>query len=208
MPSYETDYGTEMIKLPEPRYDSETSVEESLLKRRSVRDYSGEPLTLSEISQLLWAIQGTTNKEMGFRTAPSAGALYPLEVYVVAGNVDGLPDGIYRYKTREHGLEGVVEGDKRTELYNAALEQSAVKDAAAVMVLSAVYERVTVKYGEKGKMYAHIEAGHAAQNAYLQAVSLNLGMVVMGGFIDDEVKKVVKMPEDEVPLYLIPVGKK
>jgi len=118
MPNYET----EIIRLPEPRHDSETSIEESLLKRRSVRDYSDEPLTLSEISQLLWAVQGTTNKEIGFRTAPSAGALYPLEVYIVAGNVNRLPDGIYKYKTREHGLERIAKGDKRAKLYSAALE--------------------------------------------------------------------------------------
>ena len=200
-------YESEIIKLPEPRYDSETSIEKALLERRSVRDYKDEPLTLIEVSQLLWAAQGITDPG-GFRTAPSAGALYPLELYVVAGNVNDLPDGIYKYKPHGHELARVVEGDKRTELCNAALDQPPVKDAAAVIVFSAVYERTTGKYGERGIRYVHIEAGHAAQNIYLQAVSLNLGTVVIGAFDDEEVKKVLNTGDEEQPLYIMPVGKR
>lgn len=197
----------EKIKLPEPKYDSNTSVEQALLKRRSVREYKDTPLTLTEISQLLWAAQGITDPR-GFRTAPSAGALYPLELYVVAGNVNDLPNGIYKYRPHEHELAMVVEGDERTELCNAALGQPSVKDAAAVIVFSAVYERTTVKYGEKGIRYVHIEVGHASQNIYLQAVSLNLGTVVIGAFDDEEVKKIINTGDEEQPLYLMPVGKK
>jgi SagB-type dehydrogenase family enzyme len=196
----------EKIKLPEPKYDSNTSVEQALLKRRSVRVYKDEPLALTEVSQLLWAAQGITDPR-GFRTAPSAGALYPLELYVVAGNVNDLPDGIYRYKPHKHELAMVVEGDKRTELCNAALDQPSIKDAAAVIVFSAVYERTTGKYGERGIRYVHIEVGHAAQNIYLQAVSLNPGLVVIGAFDDEEVKKIMNMEDKEHPLYIIPVGK-
>ena len=196
----------EKIRLPEPKYDSNTSVEQALLKRRSVRVYKDEPLALTEVLQLLWAAQGITDPR-GFRTAPSAGALYPLELYVVAGNVNDLPDGIYKYKPHKHELAMVVEGDKRTELCNAALDQPSIKDAAALIVFSAVYERTTGKYGERGIRYVHMEVGHAAQNIYLQAVSLNLGLVVIGAFDDEEVKKIMNMEDKEQPLYIIPVGK-
>ena len=198
---------SEIIKLPAPRYKSSVSVEEALLKRRSVRDYKNEPLTLADVSQLLWSAQGITDPR-GLRTSPSAGALYPLEVYVVAGNVKDLPGGIYRYKPHKHELERVVAGDKRTELCNAALGQPCVRNAPAVIVFSAVYERVTVKYGERGIRYVHIEAGHAAQNAFLQAVSLNLGAVVIGAFHDEEVKKIIRAADREQPLYIMPVGKR
>lgn len=198
---------TERIKLPEPGNDSPTSIEQALLKRRSVRDYKDEPLTLTEVSQLLWAAQGITDPR-GFRTAPSAGALYPLEVYVVVGNVNNLSDGIYRYKPHVHELERILEGDKRAELCIAALGQSSVKDGAIAIVFSAVYERTTQKYGERGIRYVHIEVGHSAQNVYLQAVSLDLGTVVIGAFQDDAVKIITNMPDEEHPLYIMPVGRK
>jgi len=197
----------ETIKLPEPRYGSETSVEEALLARRSVRNYKNEPLTLKEVSQLLWAAQGITN-EKGLRVAPSAGALYPLEVYLAVGNVNSLSSGVYKYKPQGHELAKVAEGDKRMELYNAALNQSAVKDAAVAVVFSAVYKRTAEKYGERGKRYVHLETGHAAQNVYLQATSLGLGTVVIGAFDDNEVKKIMNMQDDEQPLYIMPVGRK
>ncbi|HUU50347.1 MAG TPA: SagB/ThcOx family dehydrogenase [Nitrospinota bacterium] len=196
-----------IIKLPEPKYDSKTSVEKALLKRRSVRSYKNEPVTLAETSQLLWAAQGITNPE-GFRTAPSAGALYPLEVYLIAGNVDSLNAGIYKYKNHRHALIRVREGDKRKGLSMAAFAQRAVRDAALDIVISAVYERTTVKYRKRGIRYVHMEAGHAAQNIFLQAVSLNLGTVTIGAFWDGQVKRVVNMPDEEHPLYIIPVGRK
>ncbi len=198
---------TERIKLPEPGHDSPTSIEQALLKRRSVRDYKDEPLTLAELSQLLWAAQGITDRR-GFRAAPSAGALYPLEVYVVAGNVSNLPSGIYKYKPHEHELEKILEGDKRAKLCIAALGQSSVKDGAIAIVFSAVYERTTQKYGERGIRYVHMEVGHAAQNVYLQAVSLNLGTVVIGAFQDDAVRMIINMPDEENPLYIMPIGRK
>jgi len=197
----------ETIKLPEPRFESEISVEEALLARRSVRDYKNNPLTLKEVSQLLWAAQGITN-EKGSRSAPSAGALYPLEVYMIIGNVNSLSSGVYKYKPQGHELAKVAEGDKRMELCNAALDQSAVKDAAVVVVFSAVYERTVEKYGERGERYVHLETGHAAQNVYLQATSLGLGTVVIGAFDDNKVKKIMNMQDDEHPLYIMPVGRK
>jgi SagB-type dehydrogenase family enzyme len=200
------EYKSETIKLPEQAQDSNTSIEEALLKRRSVRSYKDSPLTLEEISQLLWAAQGITDRR-GLRAAPSAGALYPLEIYIIAGNVNDLPDGIYNYKPLKHELVRIVKGDKRNELCNAALGQSSIRTAAAVIVFSAVYERTTIKYGDRGVKYVHIETGHAAQNVFLQAVSLGLGTVVIGAFDDDDLTEVLKMPEGEQPLYIMPVGR-
>ena len=198
----------EIIKLPEPRYDSETSIEKALLERRSVRAYKDDPLTLTEVSQLLWAAQGITDPRKGFRTAPSAGALYPLEVYLVIGNVEEVTKGVYKYRPPEHELIKVRNGDVRDELTVAALGQTWVGEGAIVIVFSAVYERTTQKYGDRGIKYVHMEAGHATQNVYLKAVSLNLGTVVVGAFKDDEVRKILNMPDKEHPLYIMPVGKR
>jgi SagB-type dehydrogenase family enzyme len=195
------------MTLPEPQYDGEISIEEALLKRRSIRQYTGEPLTLQEVSQLLWAGQGITDPR-GYRTAPSAGALYPLEIYVVVGDVENLAEGVYKYEPVEHELVQVLEGDKRTDLASAALGQSSVSDAAIDLVVVAVYERTTVKYGERGIRYVHIEVGHAAQNMCLQATAMDLGIVTVGAFQDEQVKEVLDLPEDEQPLYIIPVGRK
>ncbi len=195
----------ETISLPSPSYESDTSVEEALRERRSIRSYSDEPLTLHEMSQLLWAAQGVTD-ERGFRTAPSAGALYPLEIYVVVGNVTDLSAGIYKYFPETHKLRRIIAGDKRKELAVAALGQAHVERGAIDLVFSAVYERTTRKYGERGIRYVHMEVGHAAQNVYLQAKSLNLGTVVIGAFHDDRMKKLIGMPEEEEPLYIMPIG--
>jgi SagB-type dehydrogenase family enzyme len=197
----------ERIQLPKPRYDSETSVEEALVQRRSIRDYSSENLTLEELSQLLWAAQGITGP-WGGRTAPSAGALYPLELYIVVGDAEGLDRGVYRYGPEEHELEKVKNGDVRAELADAALGQEFIGDAAIDIVFSAVYERTTVKYRERGVRYVYLEAGHAAQNVYLQAVALDLGTVTIGAFYDNDVKDVVGIQEQENPLYIMPVGRK
>lgn len=194
------------IKLPSPRYNSDVSIEQALLKRRSVRKYKAEPLTIAEVSQLLWSAQGITNPS-GFRTAPSAGALYPLEVYLVVGEVKGLSQGIYKYLPRQHELLKIKDGDARRELAIAALGQSWVKDAAVDIVFAAVYERVTRKYGKRGIRYVHMEVGHAAENVYLQAVSLKLGTVVVGAFEDEKVKRILNMAESEQPLYIMPIGK-
>ncbi|GAK55613.1 nitroreductase family protein [Candidatus Vecturithrix granuli] len=197
----------EKISLPDPKYDSSTSVESALRQRRSVRDYADEPLTLSEVSQLLWAAQGVTDLRMGFRTAPSAGALYPLEIYAVIGNVSGLAAGIYKYEPHAHALAHLRAGDVRQDLAVAALGQTSIQTGAIALIFSAVYERTTRKYGERGVRYVHIEVGHAAQNVYLQAVSLNLGAVVIGAFQDTQVKTIVNMRDEENPLYIMPVGK-
>ncbi len=192
--------------LPQPRRSGPWSVEGALAERRSVREYTGDVLTRAELGQLLWAAQGITGRE-GLRTAPSAGALYPLEVYVAVGAVEDLPSGIYRYEPDRHALALVAGGDRRAELTAAALGQECVQDGAVVMALAAVYRRTTAKYGERGIRYAHMEVGHAAQNVCLQAVALGLGTVVVGAFEDRDVKKVMNMGAREEPLCLMPVGR-
>ena len=194
------------IMLPEPRYRSGISLEETLRDRRSVRKYSSDSLTLADVAQLLWSGQGVSDGR-DRRTSPSAGALYPLELYLVAGNVEALPSSIYQYRPARHALSLVVVGDKRRELATAALRQNWVSKAPAVVVITAVYERTTRKYGDRGQKYVHMEAGHAAQNISLQAVSLGLGAVTVGAFADREIKQILNLPEDEVALYIMPVGK-
>ena len=195
-----------IIKLPAPCYDSNTSVERALIQRRSIRSYSNDFLSLAEISQLLWAAQGITDPR-GYRTAPSAGALYPIEVYIAAGRVKGLPSGIYKYRPHKNELAKIVDGDKRAEICSASLNQKSISNAAAVIVFCAVYERTTVKYGERGIRYVYIEVGHAVENVYLQAVSLNLGTLVIGAFVDNDLKDVMNFDLYEYPLCIMPVGK-
>ena len=194
------------IKLPEPRTDHGTSVEQALRLRRSVRSFSARPLQLAEAAQLLWSAQGITHRD-GLRTTPSAGALYPLEIYLVAGNVNDLPVGLWHYLPDDHRLERLADTDIRTPLAHAALDQAWIREAAAVVVIAAVYERTSRKYGERAIRYVHIEAGHAAENLFLQAVSLDLKTVIVGAFRDDELRNTLQLPEDHAPLILMPVGR-
>ena len=199
------------IKLPQPSYKSETSIEEALKLRRSIREYEDRPLTIKHISQLFWAAQGVTKPDPwlragGFKTAPSAGATYPLEVYMVVkeGGVEGLEPGIYHYLPKTHEIELIKKGDYSRELMRAALDQEWVGAAAVNMVITAVYERTTKRYGDRGIRYVHMEVGHVGENVYLQCVSLGLGCVVIGAFYDDRVKEILGV--DEAPLYIIPIG--
>lgn len=193
------------IALPAPNVSSDTSLEEALLQRRSIRDYSEKPLTMAQLGQLLWAAQGITSGD-GKRTAPSAGALYPLEVYAVVGNVAGLDPGVYRYIPGTHSLVKVLDGDCRNPLSQAALNQEWVSRGAIDIVITAVFERTTVKYGDRGIRYVYMEAGHAAQNICLQAAALGLGMVTVGAFHENDVKKVLNIPDNEETIYIMPVG--
>ncbi|MCX7816179.1 MAG: SagB/ThcOx family dehydrogenase [Syntrophales bacterium] len=190
-----------VIDLPTPTKTGKMSIEETIVKRESVRAFTQRSLTKEELSQLCFALQGITRK-WGGRTTPSAGALYPLEVYVV------LPDGVYKYIPHKHRLELKVEGDVRVSLSRAALGQDCIASAPSVFVIAAVFERVTRKYGKRGERYVMIEVGHAAQNFHLQAVALNLASVPVGAFYDDEVHRVLKLEREEIPLYLLPVGEK
>jgi len=197
----------ETIKLPKPRQSSSVSVEEALLKRRSVREFGRGALTIEEVAQLLWAAQGITEPVRGLRTSPSAGALYPLEMYVVAANVTGLAPGVYKYRPRQHDLAKVGDRDVRPELSRAALEQEFIRDAAIDLVFAAVIERTAVKYGARTTRYVNFEIGHASENVFLQAIALRLATVVVGAFYDEDVKKVVGMDTRESALYIMPIGR-
>lgn len=191
----------EKISLPAPARTGRMSLEEALARRRSVREFAAKTLSLEELSQLLWSAQGITHPD-GLRTAPSAGALYPLELYVAT------PSGFVHYDPKRHELQRCSERDLRKELSRAALDQEAVRDAPAVFVFAAVFERTSKKYGEaRTPRYVHMEAGHAAQNLLLQAVALGLGGVPVGAFSDAQVSSVLSLPADHRPLYLVPVGR-
>lgn len=189
------------IKLPAPKLDGALSVEKALAERRSVRTYKADALSMAEVSQVLWAAQGITEPGKGLRTAASARGMYLLEVYLVAGNVTGLPAGVYRYQPKGHELIRMIEGDRKAELARAG--QPSINSAPAALVITGASDRAA---GNPPWMY--MEAGHAAQNVYLQAVSLGLGTVSMAGFKPDEVKRCLNLPEKEQPLYIMPVGKK
>ena len=198
----------ELITLPPPIKEGVLSVEEAIFQRRSIREYTEEPLKLQDISQLMWAAQGITDPERGKRAAPSAGMTYPLEIYVVVGSggVEGLEKGVYRYTPKNHTLTRTGVKDLRPQLARTALDQPWVREAPINIVITAVYERTTRRYGERGIRYVHLEAGHVGQNLHLQAESLGLGMVVVGAFRDKEVQEVLNLPADHQPLYIIPVG--
>jgi len=192
----------------QPKTSGSVSVEEALARRRSVREYANRSLTIEQVMQLLWAAQGITLQPYGFRTAPSAGGTYPLEVYVVTKpfGVEGLEAGIYHYQTRDHKLVSKITGDFSGQLMAAALDQEWVGSAPVNFVVAAVFERTTGKYGERGIRYVWQESGHAAQNIYLQAVALGLGNVVIGAFHDAEVQRILALSDQEKPVYVIPVG--
>jgi len=197
----------ESLALPAARIRGAQSIEETLAARRSVRAFHEAPVALSEIAQLLWAGQGITRTADGLRTAPSAGALYPLELYLVAGRVSGLAAGVYKYLPAEHRLVAHIAGDARSTLSSAAHDQECVLQAALVLVFTAVERRTTRKYGERGRRYIHMEAGHAAQNVFLQVTTLDLGAVMVGAFDDAAVAHAIQLPADESALYLMPIGR-
>jgi SagB-type dehydrogenase family enzyme len=190
------------IKLSNPKEKGSTSIEETLNKRRSVRDYKTGSLSLEQVSQLLWAASG---RNLYRRTAPSAGATYPLEIYLVAGKVEGLEPGIYHYSFSRHSLEMTKEQDLRSRLSRAALGQEMIEEAPVNIIIAADYGRTTNHYGQRGIRYVHMEVGHVGQNISLQAIALRLGTVMVGAFEDEEVKEVLGIKEE--PLYIIPVGK-
>ena len=187
------------LALPGPSRTGDMSLERALANRRSVRDFRDEKLSPKMIGQLLWAGQGISDPR-GFRTAPSAGAIYPLELYLVS------PEGVYHYMPEKHVLVKVKGSDRRRKLADAALGQRWVEEAAIDIVIAAVYERTETRYGGRAYRDVHMEAGHAAENILLQAVSLGLGAVPVGAFDGERVADVLSLPEQHRPLYIIPAG--
>lgn len=188
----------EVIDLPPPRRDGDMSLEKALHERRSVRSFTDEPLTMEQISQLLWAAQGITGKPE-LRTAPSAGAKYPLEVYLLTRRE------LLHYLPRGHRVE-VLRREDLIPAVARASTQDFVAECPAMIVITAVHARVQAKYSERFVRYVRLESGHAAQNIVLQAVSLGLGAVTVGGFRDRVVTKALGLPNDRAPEYLIPIG--
>jgi SagB-type dehydrogenase family enzyme len=188
------------ISLPEPETQTGISLEEAIKNRRSIRSFEDRELSLEQVSQLLWAAGGITDERRGFRAAPSAGALYPMEIYIAKS------DGLYHYLPASHEIEKLSDEDLRADLTQAALGQRFIAEAPVSIVICTVYRRVTGRYSERGIRYVHIEAGHIAQNVHLQAVSLGLGSVPVGAFIDSRVQRTLDIPSEHEPLYIIPVG--
>lgn len=188
------------MKLSEPDLRGEMSLEEALSRRRSRRRFQKQPLTPEQVSQLLWAAQGITEPERAFRTAPSAGATFPLELYPV------MAEGVFHYKPEGHEMEKVISGDMRLLLSRAAIKQRFIEEAPLTIIIASVQPRTAARYGPRAERYIYFEVGHAAQNIHLQAVSLGLGSVPVGAFHDDEVQRVTAIPAGQAPLYLISVG--
>ncbi|MDX9728107.1 MAG: SagB/ThcOx family dehydrogenase [Bacteroidales bacterium] len=200
--------------LPAPVLTGKVSVEEALASRRSHRHFTNESISAEDLSQLLWAAYGITwplsgypLTQGGLRTAPSAGALYPLKIYVLAGRVKGIEPGVYRYSSREHKLTMAIDHDVREQLSVAALRQEMIKTAPAVIFYSADFSLNTVKYGDRGReRYVCMDLGHSAENVYMQAEALHLGTCAIGAFNDEAVRNIMQLPENEEPLYIMPVG--
>jgi SagB-type dehydrogenase family enzyme len=188
------------VALPAAATVGKMSVEEAISKRRSVRRFADKDLTIGQVGQLAWAAQGITEPGRGLRAAPSAGATYPLEMYVVK------KEGVFHYLPQGHKLEQLSDRDHRADLAQAAMGQGSVRGAPVSFVFAAVYQRTRARYGDRAERYVHMEAGHAAENIHLQAVALGLGSVPVGAFDDGEVAKALSLPADQAPIYIIPVG--
>lgn len=196
-----------LLALPEPDLVGRVTLEGVLGRRRSTRDFEDRPIAMVELGQLLWAAQGVSDPD-GLRTAPSAGALYPLEVYAIARGSGGLRAGIYHYVAERHGLEQIADGDFRADFAAAALGQEWTAESAVIFVIAAAHHRTMARYGERGRRYAAIEAGHAAQNICLQAASLGLYATQVGAFRDNAVARLVRLPADQEPVTSVVVGQK
>jgi SagB-type dehydrogenase family enzyme len=194
------------VELPDPRRAGGLSLTEALSRRRTVREYAQEPLTIEALARMLWAGQGITGAG-GRRTAPSAGAIYPLRFYAVAGQVEKLPAGVYWYDPTRHALDLLIQGDRRTEVAAVALGQGWMADAPVMLVITAVMARAHVEYGNRAGRYVTLEVGHAAQNVMLEAVSLGLGTAAVGAFRDPALRDALGLAHGEEPLYILTLGR-
>ena len=190
---------SEIITLPEPNKDGSMSLEKAIAVRRSRRKFSPQPLTFEQIGQLAWAAQGQDIAGR-YRTAPSAGATYPLELFVL------IADGLFHYLPAQHAIEKLADQDLRSKLAAAAWGQGFIEDAPATLIFAAEFTRTTNHYGKRGVRYVYMEAGHAAQNVHLQAEVLGLGSVAVGAFDDSAISSVMSLPENLEPVYMVTVG--
>ncbi len=197
------------IHLPSPSQKGGMPLAEAIARRRSIRGFTPQPISQLQLSQILWAAQGITDTWGRYRAVPSAGATYPLEIFVVCGKngVEGIDAGIYQYNIARHSLTLHYEGDVRLALAGAALGEEGIYEAPVDIVICAIFERTTLDYGSRGERYVHIEVGHAGQNIYLQAAALGLATVAIGAFNDEQVREVLRLDKQYKPLYIMPVGK-
>jgi len=197
------------IYLPSPSREGRVSLEEAIARRRSIRNFTPEPLSQSQLSQILWSAQGITDTSWQYRAVPSAGATYPLEIFVVCGanGAEGISDGIYHYNVDSHSLTLQSRGDAREELARAAPGEESIYEAPVDIAICALYSRTLARYGTRGERYVHIEVGHAGQNIYLQATALGLATVAIGAFNDKQVREVLRLDKQCKPLYIMPVGR-
>jgi SagB-type dehydrogenase family enzyme len=200
--------GHAAISLPKPSFDGSVSLEKAIKERRTVRDFKERTLSLAHLSQLLWAAQGITDPIERKRAAPSGGALYPLDIYVLIGEngVEKMEAGVYHYLPKEHSISPISKGDRRKEIVSASLGQMWMAKAPVIIIITAEYRRITGKYGERGVRYALIEVGHVGQNLFLQAEALGLGAGIVGAFNDVEVSKAAGLASKHEPLLIMPVG--
>lgn len=197
------------VHLPTPSLTGGRSLAETIAQRKSIRGFAPQPITQLQLSQILWVAQGTSSTSRRYRTVPSAGATYPLEIFMVCGDdcVEQMPGGIYHYNIDSHSLTRHHKGDIRLALARAALDQEFIYEAPVDIVICALYERTTMRYGARGERYVHIEVGHAGQNIYLGATALGLATVAVGAFHDEQVRNVLRLEERYKPLYIMPIGK-
>ena len=184
------------------------SVEEAIQQRRSVREFKRDKLSFDDLGKLLWSTLGFQNLLSGRRTAPSAGACYPLSAYVAIGkdSIEGIKEGIYFYSYQDHSLKKYLDGDLRLELSKAALHQDFIAVAPVSIIFTAVMSLTTASYGERGIRYVYIDLGHAAQNIYLLATAMGLGKVAVGAYHEIKVAEILSLSKEESPLYIMPIG--
>jgi SagB-type dehydrogenase family enzyme len=198
------------IALPSPSYKGTVSVEEALKARRTHRSFQSRPLTLKKFSQILWAAYGVTAQHYGsfLKTAPSAGALYPLDIYGVVGEggVETLSPGVYHFRPENHAIELVKQGDLRAEVARQALQQMWMAKAPLMLVITGEYNRSSIKYGPRGVTYTHIEAGHVGQNIFLQAEAIGLKAGIVGAFNNQQIIRAMGLSTSHDPLLIMPVG--
>lgn len=201
---------TPRVRLPAVKFSKDVGLWETILRRRSIREYSRNcALPLETLSTLLWATQGITSetRDFQFRAAPSAGALYPMETYLMARDVDGLQQGIYHFRPYAFDLEFIRPGDFSRELARAALGQDMAAYAQVVFIWSAIVERSRWKYRQRAYRYIYLDAGHIAQNLYLAGTALGLGICGIGAFYDDPVNELVGLDgKEETVLYMASAG--
>ena len=187
---------------------SAISVEEAIQQRRSVREFKRDKLSFDDLGKLLWSALGFQNLSRGRRTAPSAGACYPLSAYVAIGtdSIEGVKEGVYFYSYQDHSLKKYLDGDLRLELSKAALHQEFIAVAPVSIIFVAIMSLTTSSYGERGIRYVYIDLGHAAQNIYLQATAMGLGTVAVGAYQDSKVAEILSLSKEESPLYIMPIG--